>query len=321
MNRPGFTLSVRAYHWIAVATVAGLAFLVIAGGIVRLTGSGLGCDDWPSCNRSSFVDVSSTHAAIEQVNRLLSGVIAVPTVLMVIGAFRVRPRRRGLAGPSIGVFLSVFANAVVGGLAVLGDLHPALVQSHFVLAMISIGFAMLAVHRSQPDPVSRAGTDVLSRGLTSLFVAVGVLSFLALVTGTVVTGTGPHAGDETARRWGFDISTVAELHSLTVWSAVASVLVLVVLLRRGGGYRRFASLLSTWMFVAVIQGGIGYVQYFTGVPEVLVGAHIAGASALWVVTLRLVLAGLEPSKPDAGGVHGPETKHEQEIANSPFADA
>jgi cytochrome c oxidase assembly protein subunit 15 len=304
-----------------VATVAGLAFLVIAGGIVRLTGSGLGCDDWPSCNQSSFVDVSSTHTAIEQVNRLLSGVIAVPTVLMVIGAFRVRPRRRGLAGPSIGVFLSVFANAVVGGLAVLGDLHPALIQSHFVLAMISIGFAMVAVHRSQPDPVSRAGAEELGRGVRSLFAAVGVLSFLALVTGTVVTGTGPHAGDETARRWGFDISTVAEIHSLTVWSAVAAVLALVLVLRRRGLHARFAGALSTWMFVAVIQGGIGYVQYFSGVPEVLVGAHIAGAAALWVATLRLVLAGLEPSMPDASGVHGPETQREQEIAVSPFADA
>lgn len=292
--RPRLTVSLSTYRRIAIATVVGLSFLVIAGGVVRLTGSGLGCDDWPNCNQNSFVDVSSTHTAIEQINRLLSGAIGVPTVLMVLGAFRVWPRRRGLRGPSVGVFLSVFANAVVGGLAVRGDLHPALVQSHFVLAMISIAFAIVAVHRSNREPVTSGASAGISRLATVSFWSVGVLAAAAVSTGTVVTGTGPHAGDETARRWGFDISTVAEIHSLTVWATVAAALGLLVVLRRDGVFGRFRSQLSTWMFIAVLQGGIGYLQYFNGVPEVLVAAHIAGATALWVSTVSLVLCGLSP---------------------------
>ena len=118
--------------------------------------------------------------------------------------------------------------------------------------------------------------------------------------GTVVTGTGPHAGDEDVRRFGFDISDVTRVHSLTVIAAAVAVVGLVVALGRAGERRRFESTLSTWMFVALVQGGIGYVQYFNGVPELLVGAHLAGATLLWVVTVQLLLDGLTPgaSRPD-----------------------
>ncbi len=313
-SRPKFTMSLHRYRQVAMATVLGLSFLVVAGGVVRLTGSGLGCDDWPNCNENSFVDVSSTHTAIEQINRLLSGVIGVPTVLMVLGAFRVWPRRRGLRGPSLGVLLSVFGNAVVGGLAVRGDLHPALVQSHFVLAMISIAFAMVAVHRSGPNVSVAPSTVGVGSASARLFWLVGLLTAAAVATGTVVTGTGPHAGDETARRWGFDISTVAEIHSLTVWSAVFAVLALVVAIRRARVFDRFSSALSTWMFLAVVQGGIGYIQYFSGVPEILVAAHIAGATALWVSTVHLVSSGLWPLGEGGGEVHSVETLGERQMS-------
>ncbi len=134
-------------------------------GVVRLTGSGLGCDDWPNCNNERFIDVSSGHAAIEQINRLLSGLIGIPTLLMAIGAFRVRPRRRGLTGAvARSSSLTILGNGVVGGIAVRGDLHPSLVQSHFVLAMLSIGFGLVAVHRAGPEPVGRR-TDI---GITPL---------------------------------------------------------------------------------------------------------------------------------------------------------
>ena len=121
--------------------------------------------------------------------------------------------------------------------------------------------------------------------------AVGVLTALAIVTGTVVTGTGPHAGDVDVRRWAFDISTVARVHSMFVLLAVAFGLGLALQLRTETRPVRDRStkVLSSWMFIAVLQGGIGYLQYFTGVPEVLVGAHIAGATSLWAVTVWLVL--------------------------------
>jgi cytochrome c oxidase assembly protein subunit 15 len=315
MNRERLTTTLRRYRQIAVVTVAGLCLLVVAGGIVRLTGSGLGCDDWPACNRESFVDVSSGHTAIEQVNRLLSGLIGVPVLLLVLAARRVRPRRAGLLGPSIAVLVSVLGNAVVGGVAVRGDLHPALVQSHFLLAMVSITFAMVVVHRSGPAP---SGPAVIRGAASWLFVAVGTLTAVALATGTVVTGTGPHAGDEDARRWGFDISTVAMIHSGAVWATVAAMLALLVVLWRTGRYPRHASRLSAWIFVAAVQGAIGYMQYFNGVPELLVGAHLAGATALWVITVHLVLVALAPVGDDAS-VHEPVTRsaHGLPVAEAP----
>ena len=289
-----WTLSIGRFRQIALVTTVGLCLLVVAGGIVRLTGSGLGCDDWPNCNDQSFVDVSSGHTAIEQVNRLLSGLIGIPTLAMAIGAFRVRPARprrgpTGLVVPSTVVLLTVLANGVVGGIAVRRDLHPALVQSHFLLAMTSIAFSLVAVHRASTAPEHRE--PEASPRLRRLVIAVTALTAAAIVTGTVVTGTGPHAGEEDVRRWGFDISTVARVHSTFVLATVAIAIALAVQLRREPPTVRHRStaILSAWMFIAVLQGGVGYVQYFTGVPEILVAAHIAGATGLWVVTVWLAL--------------------------------
>jgi cytochrome c oxidase assembly protein subunit 15 len=275
---------------LAIITTVGICLLVVAGGVVRLTGSGLGCDDWPNCNDTSFIDVSSGHTAIEQVNRLLSGLIGIPTLLLVIQAFRVAPRGAGLRWPAVGVLVSVLANGVVGGLAVRGDLHPVLVQSHFLLAMVSIAFGMIAIHRSSDE--SRSTADVDRATAVVVLVLTGTTA-LALATGTVVTGTGPHAGDEDVRRFGFDIGTVARTHSLAVLLAlvVASTLAWRVA-RRGrvtGRVDDLVSPLSTWIFVALIQGAVGYVQYFNGVPELLVGIHIAGATLMWVLTVRIAL--------------------------------
>ena len=314
-DRERLTMSLRRYRQIAILTVAGVCFLTVAGAVVRLTGSGLGCDDWPNCNNERFIDVSSGHAAIEQINRLVSGLVGIPTLLMAIGAFRVRPARRGLKLPSLVVLATILGNGVVGGLAVRGDLHPFLVQSHFLLAMLSIGFGLAAIHRARPEPVVARSSIEVTPLVTALMLGLGVLVAASLATGTVVTGAGPHAGDETARRYGFDISTVAEVHSVTVWIAVAVFLVLVVVLRRDRPlFDRLSHNVSTWMFVAVVQGGIGYVQYFSDIPATLVAAHVAGATALWVVTVQFIQAALEPLRFDEHEVHAPETRDEHEIS-------
>jgi cytochrome c oxidase assembly protein subunit 15 len=314
-DRERLTMSLRRYRQIAILTVAGVCFLTVAGAVVRLTGSGLGCDDWPNCNNERFIDVSSGHAAIEQINRLVSGLVGIPTLLMAIGAFRVRPPRRGLKVPSLVVLVTILGNGVVGGLAVRGDLHPFLVQSHFLLAMLSIGFGLVAIHRARPEPVVARSSIGVTPLVTAMMLGLGVLVAASLVTGTVVTGAGPHAGDETARRYGFDISTVAEIHSVTVWIAVASFLALVVVLRRDSAlFDRLSRSVSTWMFIAVVQGGIGYLQYFNDIPATLVAAHVAGATALWVVTVQLIQAALEPLAADEHEVHAPETRAEHEIS-------
>jgi cytochrome c oxidase assembly protein subunit 15 len=280
-----WVMSARRFRQVAIVTTVGVCLLIVAGGVVRLTGSGLGCDDWPNCNSERFVDVSSGHAAIEQINRLLSGLIGIPAVAMAIGSHRVRPRVEGLVVPSWGVLLAILANGVVGGLAVRGDLHPALVQSHFVLALVAVTFGMVAIRRAAPDPGAAVALAPSMR--TTLWVVV-IGTALSIVTGTVVTGTGPHAGDEDVRRWGFDISAVARVHSVAVLATVALFLVLLFRLRTdAAAWRRGEPAMTTWLAIAVVQGGIGYVQYFNAVPELLVGAHIAGATLLWVATVHL----------------------------------
>lgn len=288
---------VRRVWWLAAISTAGICLLVVAGGVVRLTGSGLGCDDWPNCNDTRFVDVSSGHTAIEQVNRLLSGIVGIPTLVLVIAAVRLRPRMRGVLLSSVGLLVTVVANGVVGGVAVRQDLHPVLIQSHFLLAMISIAFGVDVMRRTastrgrSPDGrTPRVGAGLESARRLTYLLALGTA--VALVTGTVVTGTGPHAGDEDAQRFGFDISDVARIHSVGVIVTVGIAVLLAAAVGRAahdadvGGVR---STLSTWIFLALIQGGIGYAQYFNGVPELLVGAHIAGATALWVTTVWLAI--------------------------------
>lgn len=276
----GRQMSVRKYRQLAVITTIGICVLVVAGGVVRLTGSGLGCDDWPGCNETRFIDVSSGHTAIEQINRLLSGLIGVPTLALAVGSFFVRGRV-GLRWPAIGVLLTVLANGIVGGIAVRSDLHPALIQSHFLLAMMSIAFGIIAIRRAD-DRVITFARPPLDRMLLA------TLTISALVTGTVVTGTGPHAGDEEARRFDFDISAVAEIHSVIVLAAIAVSLWTAWNMKRRRDQHDM-SRLSAWIFVALLQGGIGYVQYFNGVPELFVGTHIALATGLWVITMMFCL--------------------------------
>jgi cytochrome c oxidase assembly protein subunit 15 len=286
---------IARYRQLAIITTAGVCLLTVAGGIVRLTGSGLGCNDWPNCNSERFVDVSSGHTAIEQLNRLLSGVIGIPTLLLAVAAFRVRPHVRGIRWPAMGVLVSILANGVVGGIAVRTDLHPAMVQSHFLLAMVSVAFGMVAIHRSSFD-ASKSASEPIDRTsrVSELGVLLTVLTAAALVTGTVVTGTGPHAGEEDVRRFGFDISNVARIHSVTVLITLAVAAVLAWRVRTGSGSAATVrTSLSAWIFVGLLQAVVGYTQYFNGVPELLVGLHIALATGLWVITMRLLLAARE----------------------------
>jgi cytochrome c oxidase assembly protein subunit 15 len=267
------------YRVITIGALLALCAIVVTGAAVRLTGSGLGCDDWPNCNDERLIDVSSSHAAIEQVNRLFTGVVAVAVIAAVLGSLVRVPRRRDLTWLSLGLVAGVVGQVVLGGITVLVDLHPLAVQAHFLLSMVLVANATVLVRRAgEPDgvPRRRAFDDVTTRLVWILALA----TTAAIVTGTIVTGAGPHAGDEEARRFGFDIAHVARVHGITVMATIALALVLV---------RRLGQRMGTWLFVAALQAVVGYVQYFNDVPAVLVGAHVAGATALYVVTVQLVL--------------------------------
>lgn len=263
-----------------------LCTIVVTGAAVRLTGSGLGCSDWPQCNSERFIDVSTGHGAIEQVNRLFTGLVAAGVIAAVLAARRRRPYRRDLVMLSWGLVLGVLAQVILGGIVVLTGLHPLANMGHFGLSMVLVANALVLVRRSaRPD----AGVVVrtVDRMQLRLVRVVVVLGTAAVVTGTVVTGTGPHAGDEDAPRFGFDISHVARLHGLTVIATLAGCLALAVVLRRHALHKAPMTALEIVIAIGFIQAAIGYVQYFNGVPALLVGFHILGATLFFLALVNL----------------------------------
>jgi cytochrome c oxidase assembly protein subunit 15 len=277
------TISPRRYRAITVGALVGLMVIVVTGAAVRLTGSGLGCRDWPQCSDERLLDVSSGHAAIEQINRLFTGLVAVAVIAAVLGSLWRRPRRRDLTLLSLGLVAGVVGQIVLGGVTVLVDLHPLAVQAHFLLSMILVADAVVLVHRAgEPDEGTR--TSAVTPGSARFAWLVAVATGVALVTGTVVTGAGPHAGDEEARRFDVPISDAARVHGISV-----TVALVLRLSRHGADRQRLQAPLSTWIFVGLLQAAVGYTQYFTDVPPLLVGIHVAGATLLWAMTVRLVL--------------------------------
>ena len=270
-----------------VVALALLCIIVVSGAGVRLTGSGLGCEDWPNCNNEKLIDVSSTHAAIEQINRLFTGLVALGVILAVLGSLVRAPRRRDLTWLSVGLVAGVLAQVVLGGITVLVDLHPLAVQGHFLLSMVLVANAVSLVYRAGlPDGqrVARVSRPVRRH----VWWSAGA-TLLAIVLGTVLTGAGPHAGDERARRFDLDISHVARLHGGAVWLALTVFAALLWRLRTRPADRAVLDgPLVAWFCVAVAQGAIGYVQYFSGVPAALVAVHVAGATALWMITWWIV---------------------------------
>ena len=291
------TISPRSYRRVTLFAVVALAFIIVTGGSVRLTGSGLGCPDWPTCARNRLVAPWQYHAMVEFVNRTITGAVSVVVILAVLGSVRRRPYRRDLVWLSVGLVAGVIAQIVLGGLTVLFKLRPGFVMAHFLLSMVLLADAVVLHHRAgRPSgPTRRAvGSNTLALGRLEVASA-GLVIFL----GTIVTSSGPHGGDEHAERLPFLLTDVARLHGIAVTLFLAVTLATLWRLHREGAapvlLRRGEILLA----VLVAQAALGYVQYFTGVPVLLVGFHIAGAAAVWVAVLRFHLAFSAP-------VAGPE---------------
>jgi cytochrome c oxidase assembly protein subunit 15 len=280
-------MSPRTYHRVTIAALVSLCVIVETGALVRLTGSGLGCEDWPNCNEDRFVDVSTAHGAIEQLNRLFTGVVAVAVILAVLGSLWRRPRRRDLTWLSIGLVAGVLGQIVLGGIVVLTGLNPVANQGHFLLSMILVANGLVLVLRAgEPDGVPRrAATSTAARRTTWAILG---LTAVSLVTGTVVTGAGPHAGDEDAPRLDVPIDDVARVHAIAVILTVVAALGLAWLLRtRPRDRDALQGALTLFVVTAIGQGLVGYVQYFSGVPVVLVAVHVAGATAVWLAAVLL----------------------------------
>jgi cytochrome c oxidase assembly protein subunit 15 len=265
--------------------------IVVTGGLVRLTGSGLGCPDWPRCTASSLVPVKdqpqSFHKYIEFGNRTLTVVVVLVGVACIVAAWRMVPRRKPLVWLASGMLLGVFAQAVLGGLTVLSGLNPYLVSSHFLLSVVLIAAAVAVYERSfdtgdaKPVPVVRAELVWLTRALVAFGGAV-------IVVGTLVTGSGPHSGDaEHPARNGLDPSQIAWLHADLVMLFSGLLVAMLVAVRLSAAPAEVARRTRVVLYVTLGQGALGYLQYFTGVPWLLVAFHVLGATLLWLSVLRL----------------------------------
>lgn len=285
-------VSQRTYRALTLTALVLLVAIVVTGALVRLTDSGLGCSDWPNCNSERFIDVSSWHAGVEQVNRLFTGLVVVAVAAAVLGSvFRV-PRRRDLTWLSASLVVGVFGQALVGAVVIYSDLHPLAVQQHFLLSMALLA-AGLTLHRRAGLPDDAALVPAVSPTTRRLGWAIGALAGAALVTGTIVTGTGPHSGQvdgEPVRRWGFEISSVARVHGVTVTVLLVTVLVVIGVTRRMPQDRkRMEDALSLLIAAGALQAGVGYIQYFNDVPVALVGFHVLLASLVWLAAVNVVL--------------------------------
>ncbi|WP_370449961.1 heme A synthase [Cellulomonas sp. PhB143] len=291
---PGALLA-RARRWthpVLVANLVAQIGIIVTGGAVRLTGSGLGCSTWPECEPGQFTAAfhseTSYHQYVEFGNRTLTGVLGVIAVVVAVLVWSDRSRTRPYRLLGLAPLAGVVAQAVLGGVVVRMHLNPGLVSLHFVISGVLVATSLLLLHRSgegDGPPV-----PVVTPRLRALGTTLSVLTVPVVVLGVIVTGAGPHSGDdEIAYRIAVDPALMTKFHAASVWlflAVLVATLVVAVRTAAPGTVRR-----SLWLLLGItlLQGAIGYVQYFTGLPWVLVGLHMLGAALLVAGAVRVPL--------------------------------
>jgi heme a synthase len=279
---------------VAVVSVWALALTIISGAAVRLTGSGLGCPDWPSCTTRSVVAPLQVHAWIEFGNRLINAFVTVASLAALAAALCRSPKRRDLTLLSVGLVAGLVAEVILGGLVVEFKLAPALVSAHFLLGLVVLADAVVLSYRAglpddpvlkgQPSPVPLVGRTqvVLSR---VMLVALGVV----VVLGTVVTSTGPHGGSPDAPRFHLSLHRVAQLHGTSAEIFLAITILTLWSLGRSGAPRSVMRRAQIVLIALAAQAVVGYTQYLNGDPVAMVAVHVAGASVLVITVIRFYL--------------------------------
>ncbi|XBB69063.1 COX15/CtaA family protein [Nocardioides sp. WV_118_6] len=258
---------------LAWANLVANILIVVTGGAVRLTGSGLGCPTWPKCTDESYTahGALGIHGVIEFGNRLLTYVLLFIALAFVVAAWQRAGRVRTLA---LVVLAGIPAQAIVGGITVLTDLNPWVVAGHLLVSMAMVGVCVWIL-----DELTGPVRPVASVVSTRLAWATFAVGWVVLWLGTVVTGSGPHSGDLESRRTGLDPATVSHIHGYSVWLLVVLTVALALVARRRGD-ERLAMFAAVLLVVELAQGLLGYVQYFTDLPEILVGLHMLGAAVI-----------------------------------------
>ena len=261
--------------------------LVITGGAVRVTGSGLGCPTWPECTPGSYTPVpgqaeGQLHAWIEFGNRLLTFALFFAAVATLIAIFRAGRRDLRFLGAT--QILGILGQGVLGGITVLTNLNPLAVASHLLLSILLIA-AATSLHSRRHHPYVRTSSSDLQ--ISRVSAAHTFLAFLAISIGTLVTGSGPHAGDVDAPRLNFAITTITRIHSASVWFLM--IVSIYFLFRKNLNFET-KRWLQLFILLAIGQGALGYIQYFLGVPEGLVALHLLGSVLVWIAAWRVRLS-------------------------------
>jgi len=267
--------------------------IVFTGALVRITGSGLGCSTWPECTPGSYTPTSDQpeaplHAWIEFGNRLLTFILLINALALMFTILKSgRGELRKLGALQI---LGILAQGVLGGITVLTALNPATVAAHFLLSIILIAGALSLRQRAHgKSPIEITLIPLVSK-LIWLHL---LLTALVIFAGTIVTGSGPHAGDSAAERFNLDSRTMAWIHADLVIALLGVSIALLIAIRLGlAGVARqvLSGRIQIFLIIALAQGGIGYIQYFTKLPEALVAAHIIGSIAVWLSAWNLFIS-------------------------------
>ena len=269
---------------LAVLSLIGQTVLVVTGGAVGLTASGLGCPTWPRCTNESLVNTPEMgiHGFIEFGNRLLTFALAAVAALMLVYLWNLRKERKDLFLLALGLLASIPAQAIIGGITELTQLNPWVVCLHFLVSMALVVFATLLVNRAY-GRTGRFRTHSLAAlpgTLRPVMNAVALFSAVAVMLGVVVTGAGPHAGDADAPRNNLDWDLFSHIHAVPAYLVTAGTLVAVYFVFRRGIGGTFRTAVLMLLGVTVLQAAIGFTQYYNGIPALLVGAHMLGAALL-----------------------------------------
>ncbi|GAA3369981.1 COX15/CtaA family protein [Streptomyces sannanensis] len=301
-------------HTVQRAALAALVMsvvIVVTGGAVRLTGSGLGCDTWPKCTDDSLFATpeQGLHGAIEFGNRMLTYVLCAAVGWAIVAARSAKPWRHSLTRLGWLQFVIVMGNAVLGGITVWAGLNPWSVAGHFLLASSLITVTTITWQRTREG--DEAARPRVPKPVRKLSWAIVVTSVVLIALGTVVTGSGPHAGDSSeVPRMPFDWANAAHVHAAAAWGVCALAIAMWLALRVVDAPLDTRARARDLLLVLLAQGVVGYVQYFTELPEMLVGVHMLGSCLLWIAVLRVHLSLRE--RPEAmPGVPGPALDQRQ----------